>query len=182
MSMRPLSIIVATDLLGGFARDGQIPWKIKEDMKHFKDTTAGGICIMGRKTYEDIVARKTPAPGESALPGRQCYVISRDPEFSVVGAKKVGSLIEAVSDEDDADIREIFVIGGEFLYREALPFTETIYMTIVNKIYECDKFIDTTYIDKYFDIAEVSDKDGNILTEGKSADDFLFFKWKRNKA
>ena len=53
--MEPLSIIVAVDEECGFGKEGKIPWNFSEDMKHFKEVTSGGICIMGRKTYEDML-------------------------------------------------------------------------------------------------------------------------------
>jgi len=53
--LKPLSIIVAVDEDGGYGKDGKIPWDIPLDRKHFQEVTAGGICIMGRRTYEDMV-------------------------------------------------------------------------------------------------------------------------------
>jgi dihydrofolate reductase len=50
-----LEIIAAVDYKGGFTRKGKIPWYFKKDFQHFKNTTTGHICIMGRKTYEDIL-------------------------------------------------------------------------------------------------------------------------------
>lgn len=178
--MKPVNIIVAVDLAGGFAKDGQIPWDIKEDLRHFKETTTGGVCIMGRRTYEDIANRKLPAPGDDILPGRESFVISRDPDFAPAGAVRVAGMNEAISALDFDDKREIFVIGGELLFREALPFAKRVIMTVVNDFYDCDKFFDVKYVDKYFNIVRVMNKDGRIVSgTHKSKDNFLFFEYHR---
>lgn len=52
--MTPMAIVVAVDHDGGFGADGKIPWHYPEDLKYFQKTTSGGICVMGRKTYEDM--------------------------------------------------------------------------------------------------------------------------------
>ena len=65
--MEPMEIIVAVDEHGGFGKDGKIPWYFKEDLKRFKEITSGHICIMGRRTYDDMLqmmiereSKKTP--------------------------------------------------------------------------------------------------------------------------
>ena len=84
----PVNIIVAVDETGGFGKDGKIPWNFPEDLKHFQSITKGSTCIMGRKTYQDmlemVVERKRKkSPKEkiikidSILPGRECFVVSR---------------------------------------------------------------------------------------------------------
>ena len=97
-TISPLSIIVAVDESGGFGKGGKIPWNIPEDMKHFQEVTKGGVCIMGRKTYEDMLAmttirkekeaaKETGSPPTTSelqrtiteiLPGRTSFVVTRD--------------------------------------------------------------------------------------------------------
>ena len=78
------------------------------------------------------------------------------------------------------DSREIFILGGALLFREALPFTKKIYMTIINKRYDCDQAFDLGYLNKYFTITKVTDKTGRLVTTAdKSKDEFLFFEYDR---
>lgn len=159
--MKNLSIIVAVDELGGFGKDGKIPWHLHEDLKRFKDTTTGQVCIMGKNTYLDIRNRRpivptvnpVPSPDEKIsteisttvedlLPNRKCYVISKSlfnkQEYSANMTVRLpgnmtakDSLSKAVQDLGKNDNREIFIIGGEKLFIEAWPWTTKIYMTVV---------------------------------------------------
>jgi dihydrofolate reductase len=143
--IKPLSIVVAVDNAGGFGKDGNIPWHIPEDFKHFKEITKVGICIMGRKTYEDTLAivkkrQKKKRTVEELLPGRDCYVLTRQKDYEAEGAKVAGSLMEAVQDIDENNNRTVFVIGGEKLFIEALPYVNTIHLTQVDGYYNCDRF------------------------------------------
>lgn len=142
-SMRPMSIIVAVDEAGGFGKEGKIPWHNKEDFKHFKDTTMGHPCVMGRKTYEDMRAyqsKKTDDEITEILPGRESFVVTSNKDFNAPGATVVGSIREAVEALDENDNRPMFVLGGEAMYIEALSWADTIYMTIMDGEYGCDKF------------------------------------------
>jgi len=156
--MRPVSIIVAVDYNGGFGYKGKIPWKLPEDLKHFKEVTDGGICIMGRRTYEDIYkmsGRKDeptdvkPAP---LLPNRECYVLSRNEDFEPIGATRAKGIRPIIDFLNDDDRREIFIIGGEKLFIEALPWTDKIYMTVVKKRYKCDRVFPIKYLSKNYKI------------------------------
>ncbi len=174
-SSMTLSIIVAVDQAGGFGKQGNIPWKdkpfAKADFKHFQTTTKDSVCIMGRKTYEEILEmalkRKPKEEIESILPGRVCYVVSRNKDLEVVGAKLVPNLRAAMEDSKELN-KETFVLGGEKLFIEALSWTNNIYMTIVKDYYGCDKMFPISYIDRHFKI-----------DSGKQADDLYFLTYKR---
>lgn len=173
--MKPLSLIVAVDEQGGFAKGGIIPWSYPEDLKHFQQVTKGAACIMGRKTYHDmydmVIARKTkgkkskkPVKIEEILPGRECYVVSRQKNFE--GATAVPRLRKAV---EITDKRKIFIIGGERIYTEALPFVNHIYMTLVKGEHDCDRFFPIDYVQKHF----------KITSGKKESDSLLFIEYKR---
>jgi dihydrofolate reductase len=78
-SQYDLSIIVAVDHAGGYANGREIPWSHEADWKHFKSVTKGNVCVMGRRTYEDITERrKKRSPNfRVLLPQRESFVISR---------------------------------------------------------------------------------------------------------
>lgn len=154
--MRSVNIIVAVDESGGFGKAGKIPWidepVAKTDLKRFKQLTANGVCIMGRNTYEDIA--KIRGNSDPILPNRKSYVVSKT-IGDIVGATVVSDLREAVEREtsfDGTENKKIFVIGGEKLFIEALPWTSHIYMTIVNGHYDCDRFFPFESLVKNFKI------------------------------
>ena len=166
--MKPVSIVVATDDAGGIAKNGKMPWP----SHHFKNstigstkfdcTTAGGVCIMGRKTYESIAANRK---GENSmlqtalLSGRESYVLSRDPNFNPVGAMKGKGLRQVIENLPDNDLREIFVIGGEKLFVEALTWCNKVYVTAIKRKYECDRFFPAKYLMKNYKIDSGEESD-----------------------
>jgi dihydrofolate reductase len=176
-TIKPLSIIVAVDLGLGFGYQGEIPWKTepfaKTDFKHFQQTTKDSVCIMGRNTYQEILdmtlTRKTKEEIDSILPGRICYVISRNKNLEVVGATVVQNLRSAIQNEQTGG-KEIFVIGGEKLFVEALSWTDTIYMTVVKNYYKCDRVFPAAYLDQHF-----------TIVDGTQTDDLHFLTYKRTK-
>ena len=157
-NVHPLEIIVAVDEEGGFGKDGKIPWHYSEDLKHFKDTTTGHVCIMGRKTYEDMLAmrkdmdakkKKRGAAIDEILPNRQSFVVTSNAKFKAPGATVVRNLREAVNSLAANDKRKVFVIGGERMYIEALTSTTFIHMTMVPGSHACDKFFPIKVLNKF---------------------------------
>jgi dihydrofolate reductase len=176
-NLKPVNIIVAVEETGGFGNKGTIPWRdeafARDDFKHFQKITKGSVCVMGRKTYEEILEmmlkKKTKEEIEFILPGRVCYVISRNPNLEVVGATVIPNLRKAMETHKEDD-KELFVIGGERLFTEALPWTKTIYLTVVKNTYGCDRFFNLKYLDHFFAIAD-----------GTKTDNLYFLTYKRTK-
>jgi len=160
----PLSIIVAVDEAGGFGKAGKIPWNIPEDMQHFKEVTTGGVCIMGRRTHEDMLqmvkSRKKPTGSPPAiarvreiLPNRTSFVVSSNADYDAEGATVVPSIRAAIESLEIGDNREIFVIGGYLMFIEALSWASTIYMTIIKgETYNCDKHFPIQVLNKNYRI------------------------------
>jgi dihydrofolate reductase len=121
--MSRIVLVVAQAANGVIGYRGTIPWHIPEDMRRFKQLTIGNPCVMGRKTWDSLP--KKP------LPGRLNIVVTRDPQFTAGGAAEVRSLDEAIARARSESANEIAVIGGEAIYRAALPRAELIYMTEV---------------------------------------------------
>jgi dihydrofolate reductase len=123
-----ISIIVAHNQQGIIGINGQIPWHIPEDLKRFKQLTMGKPIIMGRKTFESL--------GSKPLPGRLNVVISSaykegiyEAELGVLRAESLSTALRWL--QLVGSYEEIFIIGGERLYREAIPLADTIYRTVV---------------------------------------------------
>jgi dihydrofolate reductase len=107
-----------------------IPWHIAEDMAHFKATTMGHPVIMGRTTYTSI---------GGPLSGRDNIVVSRDPHFRPHPDCTVVACLDAAIDRCQT-APKAFVIGGEQLYRAALPLAQTLILTRIGRDYEGDAF------------------------------------------
>lgn len=111
-----------------------IPWRVPEDMEHFKRLTGKEPVIMGRKTWESLPVRFRP------LPGRQNIVITRDRELRVEGAFMANSIQEAVGLCEDA--ATVWVIGGSDIYTQFLErgIANKIFVTQVCGEYEGDAY------------------------------------------
>ena len=114
-----ISIVVAMDENRLIGQAGDLPWRLPNDLKHFKRVTMGKTLLMGRKTWESL-------PG--ALPGRPNWVVSRQPDFKSEGARVFGT-VDAALDAHAAG--ELMVIGGADLFRQVLPQATRIYLTQV---------------------------------------------------
>lgn len=115
-----LSLVVAMDEAGLIGRDGQLPWRLPNDLAHFKRLTLGKTVLMGRRTWESL---------GRPLPGRDNWVLSRDPGYAPAGARVFASLDAALAAAQGRD--EVLVIGGAELYRLALPRVQRMYLTQV---------------------------------------------------
>lgn len=122
--MPEIILIAAVAKNGVIGRDNQLLWQLPEDMKHFRDTTAGKPVIMGRKTWESLPPRFRP------LPGRRNLVISRQADYPAPGAEVLPSL-EAAVDACTSEA-QVFVIGGAEIYRLAMPLADTLILTEVD--------------------------------------------------
>lgn len=107
-----------------------IPWKIPEEMAHFKSTTMGHTLIMGRKTWESLGA---------PLPGRRNIIVSANPYFQPHPAcTSARSLPQALVLCQAAE--KVFIIGGEQLYRAGLPLAQTLILTMIGENFIGDAF------------------------------------------
>lgn len=131
-----LSLIVAQGRNRVIGAGGQLPWRLKGDLAHFKRTTMGAPVIMGRKTWESLPKRP--------LPGRANIVISRDWNYDAAEARVYSSVVPALNAARAIALRagqpEVFVIGGAAIYEAALPLADRIYLTEVDAAPEGDAF------------------------------------------
>ncbi len=113
-----VGLIWAQDRHGVIGRDGGIPWRVPEDMAHFREVTAGGRVVMGRRTWDSLPDRFRP------LPGRTNIVLSRDASWAAEGAARAASLDEALLGGTDT-----WIIGGAEIYALALPHADVLEVT-----------------------------------------------------
>ncbi len=127
-------VIVAVAENGVIGKAGDIPWRIKEEFAHFKEKTMGHPCIMGCGTYESLPPRNRP------LPGRENLVLSTRESYNPEGAKKFGSLDEALAYCKERASEKVFLIGGARVYIEGTERADTIEVTRIHREYEGDTF------------------------------------------
>jgi len=124
--MPTLSFVVAVAENGVMGRDGQLPFRLKSDLKHFKAETLGKPVVMGRKTYESI---------GRPLPGRTNIVVTRDAAFGAPGIVVATSLAAALDtargDAFRRGVADIAIIGGAEIYRQLLPVADRLVVTHV---------------------------------------------------
>ena len=117
-----LTLIAAVARNGVIGIDNRLPWRLPEDLKHFKKLTIGHTVIMGRKTWESLPASFRP------LPGRRNIVVTRDASYRAAGATVATSLPMAIA----ATGGDGFVIGGAELYTAALALADGLELTEID--------------------------------------------------
>jgi dihydrofolate reductase len=122
-----VSLIVAMASNRVIGANNALPWHLSSDLKRFKALTMGHHIIMGRKTFESI---------GRLLPGRTTVIVTRNPGYSFEGALVANSLSRALELADGDS--EVFVIGGEQIFREALKISDRILLTEIHREFEGD--------------------------------------------
>jgi dihydrofolate reductase len=129
VSAAPRLTLVAAVARNGVIGDGQrLPWRLPEDMRHFRESTAGGTVLMGRRTWLSLPERFRP------LPGRRNVVLTSDPAFAAPGAETTPSLADALARLHDAG--EVFVLGGSRVFADALPLAQRLLLTEIGRDFE----------------------------------------------
>lgn len=127
-----VTIVAAVARGGVIGRDGELPWRLPEDMAHFRAVTTGHPVVMGRRTWESVPDRFRP------LPGRRNVVVTRNPGWSAAGAERAASFGEALELLEGEE--RVSVIGGGELFSVALPFTDELLLTEIDADIEGDTF------------------------------------------
>ena len=119
-----VALVAAVARGGVIGRGGELPWRIPEDMAHFRDVTMGHPVVMGRKTWDSLPDRFRP------LPGRRNVVVTRNPAWSADGAERASSFEEALRLVDGES--RVSVIGGGEIFAAALPHADELLLTEVD--------------------------------------------------
>ena len=146
-----ISLIVAYAHNNVIGNKGRIPWDIPDDREHFKQLTLGSIVVMGRRTFEEIYKKFG-----AGLPGRETIVISKTTNYEGANYRTAISLEKALELAQSLfPQKEIFICGGESVYKEAIE------SKLVNKMYitEIDADISGDAFFPEFDIADFEIKD-----------------------
>jgi dihydrofolate reductase len=127
--MTAVVAIAAVGSNGVIGAEGDIPWRIPEDWRRFRDLTTGQVLIMGRKTFDSI---------GRALPGRTTIVVTRDRMWRGDGVRVAPTVVEAFAQAEQLQPETIFVVGGGELYRAAWDRLDRLELTLVDQAPEGD--------------------------------------------
>lgn len=134
-SMVMVSIIAAMGKNRAIGKNNRLLWHIPEDLKRFKRLTQGHPVIMGRKTFESILASLG-----KPLPGRTNIVVTHNAAWNYPGVISAPSIEEALARATELNSGEIFIIGGAQIYEQALPFADKLYLTLIDDEKDGDSF------------------------------------------
>lgn len=130
-------------------KDNKLIWKIPDDLKRLKALTTGHPVIMGRKTFDSVVAYIG-----KPLPDRPNIVVSRDTSWKHEGVVVAHTVEDAINEAQKLDHDEIFIIGGTQIFESALPHIEKLYLTLIDAEADADSFFppyETEFTKKVFE-------------------------------
>lgn len=124
-----IAIVVATDQNGVIGSENKIPWRMRSDLKRLRDLTQGKPVILGRKTYESMDWYYSRSGRE--MPGGLYIVLTRDASYKPTrkNAQTVDSIAAALKLAKQQDGTDVFIIGGDSVFKSMLPNADRIYMT-----------------------------------------------------
>lgn len=137
-----INLIAAIDLNRGLGYNNELLIKLPNDMKHFRELTKHQFCVFGRKTYESI---------GKPLPNRQNIVITRDNKYVSQDVFVYNSLTDVIFEYESYNDHEneLFICGGAEIYHQALPYSQKIYLTIIDHEFP--------YVDTFFPAFSMKD-------------------------
>lgn len=160
-----ISLVVAAASNNAIGKEGQMPWTMPNDMKHFKNVTWGMPVIMGRKTFESL---------GKPLAGRKNIVITRQDDWKREGTIAVRNIDDALFLAGQTDAKEVMVIGGGEIYRTLFDKAKRIYLTRIEAEPEADTFFPA--IDpKQWTLVSIK----NYEADEKNAYNYSFQTWER---
>lgn len=163
-----MNIIVAVDENWGIGKENKLLVSIPSDMKFFREETTGKVVVMGRKTLESF-------PNGLPLKSRTNIVLTRDKNYYVKDAIIVHSIEAVLEQLKNYDSENVYVIGGESIYREMLPYCDTAHVTKIEFAYEADTY--------FPNLDELHEWEETAISEERTYFDleYRFVKYERKK-
>ena len=128
-----MNMIVAVDENWAIGNKGELLVRIPNDHKMFRMETTGKVVVLGRKTMDTFPQRKP-------LPNRTNIVLSTNPEYEVKGALVVHSIEELLEELKKYNTEDVYIIGGDSVYRQMLPYCDVAHVTWIEHSYEADSY------------------------------------------
>ena len=163
-----MNIIVAADKNWGIGKDNKLLVSIPADMKFFRGTTTGNVVVMGRKTLESF-------PGGLPLKRRTNIVLTKDVNYQVKDAVLVHSVEELLEELKKYDSENVYVIGGDSVYRQLLPYCDIAHVTKIDYAYEADSYFPNLDEDPQWEVTASSEEQTYFDLE------YTFVKYQRKK-
>ena len=163
-----MNLIVAVDKNWAIGCQNNLLVRIPADQRFFRETTTGKVVIMGRKTLESF-------PGGEPLKNRTNIVITRRPDYQKKGVLVAHSVEEALSMCKDYADEDIYVIGGEQIYRQMLPYCNVAHVTKIDYAYQADAFFPNLDEDPDWEVAADSEEQTYYDLE------FYFYRYERRE-
>lgn len=146
-----MNLIVAVDRNWAIGNKGELLIRIPSDHKHFREETTGKVVVLGRKTLKTF-------PQGMPLPKRTNIVMSGERELKVKGAEVVHSVEELLKELSAYPKEEIYIIGGESIYRQLLPYCSVAYVTKIDHEYQADAYFPDLDKDEEWELTGESDE------------------------
>lgn len=146
-----MNLIVAVDKYWGIGYKNRLLVSIPSDMKFFRETTTGKVVVMGRKTLESF-------PAGQPLKKRTNIVLTSDPAYKAGDAIIVNTPEALLEEIKKYDSEDIYVIGGESIYRMLLPYCDVAHVTRIDHAYEADAHFPNLDEDPEWEITATSDE------------------------
>lgn len=146
-----MNLIVAVDKNWAIGNGGKQLVTIPDDQRLFRQETIGKVIVMGRKTLESL-------PGGQPLAGRTNVVLTKNPDFRKKGAVVMHSAEETLKYLEAYPTEDIYIVGGETIYRQFLPYCDTAHVTWIDYVYDADTFFPNLEKDPQWHVMEESDE------------------------
>ncbi len=146
-----MNIIAAVDNHWAIGYNGQLLVSIPNDQKHFREETTGKVVVLGRKTLQTF-------PQGQPLKNRTNIILSGDKNYKVKDALVVHSLEELLEELKKYPSEDIYIIGGESVYRQLLPYCDTAHITKIDHDYQADTYFPNLDRDEEWEITADSDE------------------------
>ncbi len=146
-----MNLIVAVDSNWAIGNKNQLLISIPNDMKHFREETTGKVVVLGRKTLATF-------PQGLPLKNRTNIILSKDKNFKVKDAVVVNSVDELLEELKNYPSEDVYIIGGESIYRQMLPYCDVAHVTRIDHAYEADTFFPNLDKDDDWEITADSDE------------------------
>lgn len=146
-----MNMIAAVDSKWAIGNKNKLLISIPADMKMFRQETMGKVVVMGRKTLESF-------PGQKPLPKRTNIVLTAKKDYNAGDAVVVHSIDELMEELKKYDTNDIYIIGGETIYRQMLPYADVCHITKIDREYEADAYFPNLDMDEEWEITAESDE------------------------
>ena len=146
-----MNLIVAVDKNWAIGNKGNLLVRIPADQKMFRDETMGKVIVMGRKTLESL-------PGGQPLHGRTNVVLTRNESYTKKGCEVFHSLEETLEFLKQFPSENVFIIGGETIYKQFLPYCDVAHVTWIDYEYLADTYFPNLEKDLDWKMTDVSDE------------------------